>query len=192
MIIVSSLQDFKNAVDKYKAKYLISVIDPGFIPKTPNNISHHLKLSFDDIIEIKNENSIHRNYNDNQTFYQNEPISNQILPNIDHVQQIVDFVSKWDGFSPIVIHCWCGVSRSMATAIYIIFKMNPNNVESNIKYIRSKAPHANPNKLMISMFENLLNIPGEINNGFKNYPNTVKYDCENNFAPITKFSPKEI
>ena len=35
---------------------LISVVDPGYQPQTPFNIHNHLKLGFDDIIEIKGNN----------------------------------------------------------------------------------------------------------------------------------------
>ena len=67
-------------------------------------------------------------------------------------------------------------------------KSEQNNIESNIKYIRSIAPHANPNKLMISMFEKNLNIEGKILNSLKKFPYTVNYDCDTNFAPISIFN----
>ena len=191
MIIVSSLKEFRIATEKYNAKHLISLIDPGFIPKTPKKIKHHLKLSFDDIIKIKTDNFIHRKSRSN-VFSQDESLNNQILPNYDHIQQIVDFIAAWDQSSPLVVHCWCGVSRSMAAAVYAMCKINPINIDSNIKYLRSVAPHANPNQLMISMFEKALGIPGEINRAFKKYPYTVTYDCETNFAPISIFSIKEL
>ena len=92
----------------------------------------------------------------------------------------------------MLIHCWCGVSRSMATAIFVLCKINPNNIDSNVKYMRYIAPHANPNRLMVSMFEEYLGIPGKINEALKKYPYTVTYDCETNFAPISIFSTKEI
>ena len=41
----------------------------------------------------------------------------------------------------------------MATATYLMCKKNIDNIENNIKYIRSVAPHANPNKLLIKLFE---------------------------------------
>ena len=187
MIIVSSLKDFSNICESVNPSHLISVIDPGFEPKTPPNIKKHLKLGFDDIIEIKNENSIHRHNN-----FQLESGFKQILPNREHIKNIVDFVSTWDQSHPMLIHCWCGVSRSMATAIFILCKINPNNIDSNVKYMRYIAPHANPNKLMVSLFEEYLDIPGEINEALKKYPYTVTYDCEVNFAPVSIFSTKEI
>ena len=52
MIIVCSLSDHKHVCNSVEADHLISVIDPGYEPKTPTNIKYHLKLGFDDIIEI--------------------------------------------------------------------------------------------------------------------------------------------
>ena len=187
MIIVSSLKDFSNICESVNPSHLISVIDPGFEPKTPPNIKKHLKLGFDDIIEIKNENFIHRHNN-----FQLESDFKQILPNREHIKNIVDFASTWDQSHPMLIHCWCGVSRSMATALFILCKINPNNTDLNVKYMRHIAPHANPNRLMISMFEEYLGIPEQINEALKKYPYTVTYDCEVNFAPVSIFSTKEI
>ena len=183
MIIVSSLSDHKNICESVKASHLISVIDPGFQPTTPKVIQKHLKLSFDDIVEINENNKIFRGPS---------LFNEQILPNIKHINKIVNFILSWDQSHPIVIHCWCGVSRSMAVAAFILCKINSNNVDSNIRYMRSIAPHANPNKLMISMFEKYLDIEGKINEAFKLYPYTVTYDCETTFAPVTIFDIQEL
>ena len=104
MIIVCSLSDHKNVCESVEANHLISVIDPGFEPKTPLNVKNHLKLGFDDIIEIKENNVIHR---ENESFTNSESISKQILPNNNHVNKIEDFVSDWNQAKPLVIHCWC-------------------------------------------------------------------------------------
>ena len=66
------------------------------------------------------------------------------------------------------------------------------NIDRNIRYIRSIAPHANPNKLMLSYFENLLKTEDKISKSFNNYPYSKTYDCENNFAPITLFDINEM
>ena len=58
MIIVCSLPDHRNVCESVKASHLISVVDPGFQPETPSCVKSHLKLSFDDIVDIKEENQI--------------------------------------------------------------------------------------------------------------------------------------
>jgi len=188
MIIVTSLKDHADVCESAKASHLISVIDPGFVPNTPKVIQKHLKLDFDDIIEIKKDNVIHRDL----AFSKSENLYNQILPNINHIKKINDFILTWDQSYPIVVHCWCGVSRSMATAIFILCKFFPNNIDNNIKYIRSIAAHANPNRLMISLIEKYLGLECKISETLKKYPHTVTYDCETNFAPVSIFKINEI
>ncbi len=80
----------------------------------------------------------------------------------------------------------------MATATYILCSFNTSNIDRNIRYIRSIAPHANPNKLMIRLFEEKLNIFNQISKAYKLYPYTKVYDCSSNFAPITLFNVNEM
>ena len=58
--------------------------------------------------------------------------------------------------------------------------------------MRNIASHANPNKLMISLFEKYLGVKGKINDALKKYPYTVTYDCETNFAPVCIFKINEL
>ena len=60
MIIVCSLKDLPEVCESVKPKYLISVIDPGYVPETPKSVQKHLKLGFDDILEISPNNHIFR------------------------------------------------------------------------------------------------------------------------------------
>ena len=83
MIIVSSLKDLNKVCEKNNPSHLISVIDPGFEPITPNGVPNHLKLGLDDIIEIKIENTVYRNNNTNLE------INDQVLPNLNHINKII-------------------------------------------------------------------------------------------------------
>ena len=183
MIIVCSLSDVVEVCESVKPKYLISVIDPGYAPETPKSVQKHLKLGFDDIVKISSDNHIFR--------LNTEEIP-QLPPNSSHINSIVKFTSQWNVDEDIVIHCWCGVSRSMATATYLMCKKNLDNIENNIKYIRSIAPHANPNKLLVKLFEENLGTNGQIAKSYEKYPYTKTYDCSSNFAPITLFKYQEM
>ena len=183
MIIVCSLNDLLNVCESVKPKYLISVIDPGYEPETPKFVEKHLKLGFDDIVKISSENKIFRLNTDDIP---------QTLPAENHIDSIIDFTKNYQDNENIVIHCWCGVSRSMATATYLMCKKNLDNIENNIKYIRFIAPHANPNKLLIKLFEENLGTNGKIANSYEKYPYTKTYDCSSNFAPITLFKYEEM
>ena len=179
MIIVCSLKDLETVCETVKPSHVISVIDPGYAPETPAGVDKHLKLGFDDIVEVNSNNQIFRlNTNDIP----------QLPPNISHTNSIINFSKSWDKEAPIVIHCWCGISRSMATATYLMCKEDSSDIERNIRYIRSIAPHANPNKVLIKLFENSLNIGDQISLAYNNHPHTKAYDCSINFAPITIFN----
>ena len=183
MIIVCSLSDLSDVCESVKPKYLISVIDPGYAPETPKSVQKHLKLGFDDIVNISADNHIFR--------LNTEEIP-QTPPNLSHIDSISEFTSNWKVDEDIVIHCWCGVSRSMATATFLMCKKSLENIDNNIKYIRSIAPHANPNKLLIKLFEQNLGTNGQIAKSYEKYPYTKTYDCSSNFAPITLFNYKDM
>ena len=183
MIVVCSLPDHRNVCESIKASHLISVIDPGYAPDTPKTVQKHLKLGFDDILEISPNNHIFRLNTDEIP---------QLPPNQSHINLIKKFTESWDAKEDIVIHCWCGVSRSMATATYLLCRENKTNIENTIKYIRNLAPHANPNKLLINHFEKKLGVSNQISRSFLKYPYTKTYDCSSNFAPVTLFDIKDI
>ena len=185
MIVVCSLSDFSQTCESIQPSHAISVIDPGFEPKTPHGVSHHLKLGFDDIVSFNDSGPLYR-------LPGQEHNAVQTLFNSNDAKKIAEFVRTWDSKKPIIIHCWCGVSRSMATATYVMCYLDKSNIDRNVRYIRSIAPHANPNKLMLSFYENILNTNGEISSSFNKYPYSRSYDCEINFAPITIFDINEM
>ena len=85
MIIVCSLNDLETVCNSLKPKNLISVIDPGYEPETPSGVKYHLKLGFDDILEVKKDNHIFRNNIDEIS---------QIPPNNGHVKSIINFTES--------------------------------------------------------------------------------------------------
>ena len=179
MIVVCSLKDLDTVCESIEPSHVISVIDPGYAPETPKGVEKHLKLGFDDITEININNNIFRlNTNDIP----------QLPPNNEHANSIIEFSKTWNEKKPIVIHCWCGVSRSMATATYLMCKKDYSNIDRNIRYIRQIAPHANPNKLLINLFEKYLELDNQISEAYEKYTHTKAYDCSTNFAPITIFN----
>ena len=82
MIIVCSLHDLESVCESVKPSHVISVIDPGYEPKTPKDVQNHLILNFDDIVAINSNNTIYRLPG---------TLNNQILPNLNHIKEIVKF-----------------------------------------------------------------------------------------------------
>ncbi len=180
MIIVCSLSDLVNVCESVKPSHLISVIDPGFEPETPEGVKNHLKLGFDDMVSVNDSGPLYRMPGENSKI-------KQTLFTKKNAESISQFIKTWKKNETILIHCWCGISRSMATAIFTLFTIEKKNIDQNVRYIRKIAPHAKPNKLMLSFFEEILGTGNQINAAFEKYPYTTSFDCENNFAPVTIF-----
>ena len=45
---------------------------------------------------------------------------------------ILEFVNTWNSELPIVVHCWCGISRSMATETYIMCSLDSSYFDKNV------------------------------------------------------------
>ncbi|MEO1243524.1 MAG: hypothetical protein AAFX54_16570 [Pseudomonadota bacterium] len=134
MIIVSSLDHAVEAFRKHRPAYVVSILDvdeptpPAFDTLPSEN---HIKLIGDC--------SRGGADCDGQSARCNE---------------ILDIARRWvqDGRkSPILIHCNEGAARSMAVAYIMMCAIEPAQSEKDIAArLRSAAPHADPNLLLIS------------------------------------------
>jgi hypothetical protein len=53
--------------------------------------------------------------------------------------------------APLLIHCWAGISRSMASAYTILCdRMGPGREIEIARAMRRRAPHAAPNSLLVA------------------------------------------
>jgi predicted protein tyrosine phosphatase len=74
------------------------------------------------------------------------------LPNESHVENLLDFVRKWDQAEPLLIHCWAGVSRSTAAAFIAACALRPDRDEALIaRAVRTNSPTATPNPRLIAI-----------------------------------------
>ena len=102
----------------------------------------HLKISVDDIRE------------DNP---------DQLAPQKTHVSRLLDFVDGWERETPLLVHCWAGVSRSTASAFSIACFLNPRADEFDIAdTIRATSPTAQPNQLIVEHADDLLGRRGRM------------------------------
>jgi predicted protein tyrosine phosphatase len=68
------------------------------------------------------------------------------------MRTILDFVGAWSGESPILIHCYAGISRSTATAYITACAHNPGCDEEEIALaLRAASPSASPNRRFIAL-----------------------------------------
>lgn len=144
MIYVCPLSQVDHAVATHKPSHLVSLLDPNAMIDTPDNIVPHFhhKVSVNDITE----------HCDDMT-----------APDIGHVTGIIDFVTAWPREAPLLIHCWAGISRSTASA-FITLCIHNETVSEHLlaQRIRNLAPHAQPNKRIVALADDLLGRNGRM------------------------------
>ena len=86
-----------------------------------------------------------------------------IAPEDSHVLQIIDFARSWDSSSPLLIHCWMGVSRSPAAAVIAALALDPDEDDDELaQRLRLASPFATPNVRLIEIGDRLLNRHGRL------------------------------
>jgi predicted protein tyrosine phosphatase len=84
-------------------------------------------------------------------------------PSAIHVEQVLNFVRRWERTAPMVIHCYAGVSRSTASAFAAACMLNPHRDEMEIaRRIRAASPIASPNRLIVSLADKALGRNGRM------------------------------
>jgi predicted protein tyrosine phosphatase len=92
-----------------------------------------------------------------------EPAPGAIAPETDHIASLVAFAKEWDRKAPFLVHCWAGISRSTAAAYILLCDVHgPGHEHVIAKALRYRAPHAQPNRLMIRHADALLGRGGRM------------------------------
>ncbi len=82
----------------------------------------------------------------------------------ERMGKILTFVKAWDRSTPILIHCWAGISRSTATAYITACVHNPDADEFIIaKALREASPTASPNRRFVALADAALGRDGRMN-----------------------------
>jgi predicted protein tyrosine phosphatase len=144
MIHVCSLARLYATVDETRARHIVTLLRlvdrvqrPAHIPET-----NHLVLAVDDIVAHQD------GYN---------------VPGEGHVRRLVDFVQGWDRSTPMVVHCFAGISRSTAAAFTAACVLNPHRDESEIaRAIRNASPTAQPNARIVALADRVLGRDGRM------------------------------
>ena len=143
MIHVCSLEDMTRHVSMLGPERLISLVAPEEQPPTPPEIQaeRHLRVSIHDITERT---------------------PTRILPDTEHIAELVDFLHNWERKTSLLIHCVAGISRSMAAAMIALNLSETEHEYDNARYMRRTAPHAKPNRRMIELADQMLNHHGRL------------------------------
>ena len=74
-----------------------------------------------------------------------------MLPDAAHLDELLAFVRAWDRASPMLIHCFAGVSRSTAAAYIAACALAPERDEFAIaRALRAASPTASPNTHLVA------------------------------------------
>ena len=91
------------------------------------------------------------------------PIDGYILPDEDHVADLLRFARSWDRGAPLVVHCYMGISRSTAGAFVCVCALNPRRDERGIaEALRLASPTATPNIRIVALADRLLGRDGRM------------------------------
>lgn len=143
-IYVCSLARLEETVTAVGARHVVTLINAGTPMRLPAAIRHenHLFLAMHDIVDV---------------------VDGMTPPGEVHVAQLLDWVKDWDRTTPLVVHCFAGISRSTAAAYCLTAAMNPWRDEAEIAAtLRERAPSATPNRRIVEIADRLLGRDGRM------------------------------
>ncbi|MBN9589729.1 MAG: tyrosine protein phosphatase [Alphaproteobacteria bacterium] len=143
-LLVTPLSNLAEALDNHAPSHLVSLLSPEHMITTPQGyqIEAHLKLGMNDVAD---------------------PAAGLAPPGPHHVEQLLAFSRDWDAHAPLVIHCWAGISRSMASAFIILCdRLGPDREIEIARAMRQRAPHAAPNRLLVAYADAALGREGRM------------------------------
>jgi predicted protein tyrosine phosphatase len=167
-IIVTPLSRLTEISESHKAERVLTLINAATQVERPGNIAEgkHLFLGFNDIVE---------------------PQEGLVPPAASHVLEILRFASEWDQSSPMIVHCYAGVSRSTAGAYMSALHLNPELDELALaQELRRRSPSATPNIRLIGFADDILSRQGRMVDAIKSIGRGA--DCFENVPFILPLS----
>ena len=130
-ILVTPLSSLDDAIETHSPSHIVTLLSPDHMIDTPRGFpsERHLKLGVNDVAD---------------------PVAGDNPPGRDHIDRLLEFSRGWDASHPLLIHCWAGISRSMASAFTVLCdRLGPGREIEIAMAMRRRAPHANPNALLV-------------------------------------------
>lgn len=146
-VIVCPLDAAVEACQTHAATHVISLLAPPAAAPQFAGPATRLHLSFNDIVE---------------------PKAGLIAPDAQHIDQLLSFLGSWDRRSPLLIHCWAGVSRSTAVGyIAATLRDGPGSEVPLAERLRQRAPFATPNRLIVALADARLGRSGAMTSAIR-------------------------
>jgi predicted protein tyrosine phosphatase len=144
MIIVCGLQDAAAQAAKHEVSHAISILSPPVAFPVFDGVADdkHLRLDFHDVAAVTPGLS---------------------APAESDMQSILGFLRQWDQSSPLLIHCWAGISRSTASAYIATCLLQPERDERELAHaLRLASPTATPNPMLVALADDALGRDGRM------------------------------
>ena len=144
VLIVTPLSRLREVIAERQPSHLITLLSPEELIATPEGVDpqRHLRLGVHDI---------------------SVPEAGMVAPDARLVERVLKFAQDWDERSPMVVHCWAGISRSTASAFAIACERNPHADELTIALrLRRASPSAFPNRRIVALADDILDRHGRM------------------------------
>jgi predicted protein tyrosine phosphatase len=143
-IHVCSMTRVVDTVRETGARSLITILTAGASLVRPREIQpeRHLQMTLSDI---------------------DEPRDGHIPPGEAHIDRLLAFLNAWEQDTPLLIHCYAGVSRSPAAAYVAICALAPHRCEMELaQALRRASPTATPNRRLVALADDRLGRQGRM------------------------------
>jgi predicted protein tyrosine phosphatase len=160
MIHVCSLARLHETVEGTGARHIVSLIgdDANLVRPAQVTPENHLWLRLHDI---------------------STPLDGQIRPGEEQIADLIRFVRTWNRRTPLVVHCFMGISRSTASAYASVCALSPHRDEAEIaQALRRASPTATPNIRIVSLADRLLSRNGRMIAAVENIGRGIMIDGE--------------
>lgn len=144
MIHVCSLARLHSTVEQTGARHIVTLINDQTRVLRPHSVAmeDHLILGMHDIAA---------------------EMEGFRAPAETHVHELIAFAQRWPRRTPMVVHCWAGISRSTAGAFITACALNPARDEALIaRAIRDASPTASPNPRLVAFADAILQRDGRM------------------------------
>ncbi|WP_445501605.1 tyrosine phosphatase family protein [Microvirga sp. G4-2] len=141
---VCPLSRLHDRIAAVRPSHVVSLMGVGATVERPHSIApgRHLFIGVSDIVE---------------------PLEGHVLAGPEHMEKLIAFIRTWDRTSPLLFHCWAGISRSTAAAYIAACALAPERDENELALtLREAAPSATPNARFVALADDLLGRKGRM------------------------------